>query len=384
MKVQGSTALWIMAIAIIGVFVITTVIAPGPVGSPNTNNNDGASSTTGSASDYYTPTAMPSTLGNMDEGDTANITLSASPQSGATGQIGWAWAFMIDADVSLAGEFELYYGSVPVSWYSAGSSGIVGLGQRITPGQGGTAVPATTSITLNIGVPGNFTLKAWIVKVEDNNNLNPSGLEARSGVLSMDLTVGDENTDELRPSITLNQTLSRTTPGAVFRNQNIDFTLRDSAVASGRWDDRISDVVIVERNGIGVGDVIGNVGLSRITWSDEGDRLVGTLRTADPFSGQADRETGSWTISIRLNFQAAGNYVVRAQAINADSDDVITSSNSLNIQVAGTGGSTLPSNATGTNNVPTNVTANATVSMPVSTSISTPTSPSNRAGTGNR
>lgn len=336
--VDRSVGLWVVTLLILGVFAAAAVITPQviqPNGEPGGNGTDGPITRTGM--DYRQP-VLRERPGEMEEDLETALNISAQPDREVLQEGGkWVWTFsVVGSEMSFDDATIRYSDDGYVGWMSSPGSGMLtGFGPRFEQGPGAAMTPAELEFNITIYKPGSFTLRIWIMDQEaigEGGLPSPSSSLARSTELIVPLTVEEPPP----PKVTVEQSLVGPSGEQPLR-QYIDLEVSDRADRGDtEWDGTVVDYISLEREGITIADVTGRastglIGRTAIMWEQQEDRLVGQLRSTEPYGGLIDRT--EWTIDVELRFSTGGNYTVTVWAADGDTGEVISERTSIDLVV---------------------------------------------------
>lgn len=323
------SALWIVTLLILGLFVAVAAITPSAIPDLDPGGDTGA---VREGADYKRPVVR-TPMDKMIEDEELVMRLASEPEKGFLVEGGdWVWAFSLEGGLGTDGATIRYGGDKYVGWMSApGSGAIAGFGPRFTQGPGSAMSRAEAEIALNILEPGTYTFKAWIMDQRAMGAGMPTSASplARSADLSVRLTV--DSAEE--PFVRIEQTLTGPS-GVQERNRSMELKVADKADRGDTdWSGTVVDHIAIEKEGIKASDVIGRTTspLSIIRWEQQDGRIVGRLKTTSPFSGRA--ELTEWSIDVQLRFAAGGTYNVTTWATDGSSGDIVSGISSMTIQV---------------------------------------------------
>jgi len=155
---------------------------------------------------------------------------------------------------------------------------------------------------------------------------SPSSAYARSSELIVPLTVRKAPD----PMVEVTQSLVGPS-GEQGLNRYITLRVTDRADRGDTdWDGTVVDYIAIEKDGIKASDVTGRAG-STIVWEQQDDRLVGKIKTTEPYSGRIPKTT--WTTNVDLRFAVGGDYEVSTWAADGNSRDVVSDIVSITISV---------------------------------------------------
>lgn len=345
-----SVLLWVVTLLVIGTFAAVAVITPGMVNpsdsSPGNENQDQVRE----GLDFGIP-AFSRPLETSDEDVGTTLEIIAPPEHDfLEGGGRWVWVFSIigngitPADLTMtypAGEAMKY-----VSWMSVPGSGVVtGYGPLITQGPGVTMTAAATEVNLTVYKPGDYTLRVWIMDQE------ATAVEGIPSVFSPH-TRSPELLSAVKveeyvpppppePESAVNVTLSLSSSASEVRvGQRSRFTVSEEVSRSSTdWKGTVNDMIIVEKEGIGLGDVEGRVastlGFSDIEWIDGGDHLIGRLKSTTPYGSLSFLDRTRWTTTFELTFDTPGSYRVVLWAEDGGNGAVVSNEATMVISVIG-------------------------------------------------
>ncbi len=333
MRGKGSSGLWLLVIGLIALFMVATMVAPALIdqtrgGASSGTNSDGKNLQTLM---FNTPTITLGT-GAMVQGKGAAITFRATPVTNTTGDGGsFAWLISIEGASGQGNGFQTYYGERLVQWFAGQNGAIVGIGPRFTQGPGAVSVEVSTSLSMVPNMAGNFILKAWIAEAKDLLSLDPTNLKARSPVQSLSFQVAEK----VSTGVTLVQSLSG--PASAREDSYVEYALSSQAQATGKWKSSIISYIAIAKSGIRSSDVRARVttdlGSQYITWTDSGDRLVGTLSISSPFQGVGNYESAEWTTSMEIEFRTSAKYTIECWSVESGTEKALSSPVTQDVEV---------------------------------------------------
>ncbi len=366
MKGQGSSGLWLLVIGLIALFMVATMVAPALIDQTKGVTSNGADdSDNGSQVLKFNSPIIVLEKSTLEQGGSTRLTIRATPETPTTeGGGSFAWIISIDGSKGQGGDFFVYYGEQMVQWFAGQNGAIVGIGPRFTQGPGAASVEISTSLSVVANAAGSFALNAWVAEAKDLVSLDPTILQARSPVQSQSFQVAEK----VAIGATVVQTLSG--PTSAKEDSYVKFTLTSQAHATGKWKSTITDFIAITKSGIRSSDVLARVTTDRasrsISWTDSGDRLVGTLASSSPFKGTENSESAQWTTSFELEFTTSANYKIECWSVESGTEKVMSSTISHDVEVKKTITTTPVINTT------TPSTSNATVT-PTAPVVNTPT-----------
>lgn len=325
MASKGYGNLWIMAIGLIGIFVLATVIAPEFTGHGNAGGKDGwnADMPSGEAI-FHVPTTTLSSSG-LKASQAVPFMVYASPVEKTTGKGGiFAWVFQLDGANGAKDAADLRYndGASAVAWYSGSSGANVGVGPRFVQGPGAVSMDQSSSMSIALKEGGQYTLRIWMASSSSVSDTNPSNYTSVSPMVKITLNVEKP----VHSSVSVTQSMS--VPSNITEGQWSDLSITNMATGTGGWSEPIGLYVAVEKEGIKLSDVTIRVsagsGYSFPSFTAQGDRLVALINTRTPLTGSADPESVSWTTAFQLSFGSAGNYTLTSWAEDRKSGDDLT------------------------------------------------------------
>lgn len=333
MKGQGSSGLWLLAIGLIALFMVATMIAPALIhtntGGTGTNGGNGSQ-----ALSFKTPTVV---LGSstVEQGGTTDLSVRATPDSATTGDGGsFAWVLRIDGANGQGNSFQVRYGDQIVQWFAGDNGALVGIGPRFTQGPGAASVEVQASFSVAPAQAGSFVIKAWIAVAKDLVTLDPTNLQACSPVQSQTLQVSEK----IVASASVLQSLSG--PASAREVIWSRYTLSSQGHATGKWKGSVTDYIAISKGGIKASDILARVITDRttryITWTDTGDRLVGTLQTSTPFQGTANSESADWATSFEIQFRNPGSYKIECWSVETSTGKALSSTIGQTVDVGKT------------------------------------------------
>jgi hypothetical protein len=331
--VERSAGLWAVTFLILGLFVAVAVISPTTIPDIDAPGGDGGG--TGKIIDFKAP-ILRASVGEMEEGEASKVRVSSQPERAFLEEGGsWVWTFsLIGKELGLDDATLRYGDGSYVGWMSVPGSGVItGYGPRFMQGPSSATSPAEVEFDLTIFASGSFTLRAWIM---DQKAMSEAGLPvptsplARSADLIAPLTVKEPED----PWVKVEQGLSGPS-GVQKRNSTVDVKLTDEVDRGDtEWEGTVVDYIAIERDGIRASDVSGRVTSSprsTIVWEEDGDRLVGRVKSTSPFSGRIDQT--EWSIDIELRFAIGGTYKITTWAADGVEGDVVSGISSIDIRV---------------------------------------------------
>jgi hypothetical protein len=373
MRGQGSSGLWSLVIGLIALFIVATIVAPSITsqirdGVSTGPNSDGS----GTQALFFKVPAIVLASTNIEEAGGTNITVRATPAASTTGGGGsFAWILSIDGANGQGKDFPVTYGDQLVKWFAGENGSIVGIGPRFTQGPGAASMEASATFSIVADLAGSFTLKAWVAEVKDPNTIDPTNLKACSPVQSQSFQV----TAKTSQGVTLVQSLSG--PDSARMNSYTTYSLTAQAHATGSWSSPITTYIAVTKSNIRSSDVLGRVTTDRsyqsISWTDSGDRLIGTLTTSSPFQGAKGSESAEWTTSFELEFRTTAQYTIECWSVVSGTEHALGSPVTHDVDVRRTLSTTEETSAT----APTTTVSTAPVVVP-----STPVVSGSAAGDG--
>lgn len=334
MKGQGFGRLWIVALGLIGLFVIATVVVPGLTDQNQTGNNrDADDQTSREGLRFNAPTTTLTSLVKT-VGESVDFTVSASPVSATTGKGGdFAWVIVMDGTDIRNGAAILTFEQQLVQWYSGEGTSAIGMGPRFTQGAGATSMNVTATFTLTMISSGSYTFRIWLADARDLPLTDLGNLTAVSPARWVSFEVDPAS----NPTIDLVQTLS-SPAGSLDLTTWSPASVIDQAVTSGGWTGTVVDYLAISKAGIGSVDVQVRVPTSTgyyfLSWRDTGDRLVGELTRTSLSAAATTDVPRNWSVSFDLYFVTSGSYTVEAWAADLSSGSVLSQINAANIVVS--------------------------------------------------
>lgn len=334
MKGQGFGRLWIVALGLIGLFVIATVVVPGLTDQNQTGNNrDADDQTSREGLRFNAPTTTLTSLVKT-VGESVDFTVSASPVSATTGKGGdFAWVIVMDGTDIRNGAAILTFEQQLVQWYSGEGTSAIGMGPRFTQGAGATSMNVTATFTLTMISSGSYTFRIWLADARDLPLTDLGNLTAVSPARWVSFEVDPAS----NPTIDLVQTLS-SPAGSLDLTTWSPASVIDQAVTSGGWTGTVVDYLAISKAGIGSVDVQVRVPTSTgyyfLSWRDTGDRLVGELTRTSLSAAATTDVPRNWSVSFDLYFVTSGNYTVETWAAELSSGSVLSQINAANIVVS--------------------------------------------------
>ncbi|OPX65489.1 MAG: hypothetical protein A4E29_00046 [Methanomassiliicoccales archaeon PtaB.Bin134] len=334
MNGQGFGRLWIVALGLIGLFVLATVVVPGLTDQNQTGNNrDADDQTSGEGLRFYAPTTTLTSLVKT-VGESVDFTVSASPVSATTGKGGdFAWVIVMDGADIRNGAAILTYDQQLVQWYSGEGTSAIGMGPRFAQGAGATSMNVTATFTLTMISSGSYTFRIWLADARDLPLTDLGNLTAVSPARWVSFEVDPAS----NPTIDLVQTLS-SPAGSLGLTTWSPASVIDQAVTGGGWTGTVVDYLAISKAGIGSVDVQVRVPTSTgyyfLSWRDTGDRLVGELTRTSLSAAATTDGPRNWSVSFDLYFVTSGSYTVEAWAAELSSGSVLSQMNTANIVVS--------------------------------------------------
>ncbi len=334
MKGQGFGRLWIVALGLIGLFVIATVVVPGLTDQNQTGNNrDADDQTSREGLRFNAPTTTLTSLVKT-VGESVDFTVSASPVSATTGKGGdFAWVIVMDGTDIRNGAAILTFEQQLVQWYSGEGTSAIGMGPRFTQGAGATSMNVTATFTLTMISSGSYTFRIWLADARDLPLTDLGNLTAVSPARWVSFEVDPAS----NPTIDLVQTLS-SPAGSLDLTTWSPASVIDQAVTSGGWTGTVVDYLAISKAGIGSVDVQVRVPTSTgyyfLSWRDTGDRLVGELTRTSLSAAATTDVPRNWSVSFDLYFVTSGDYTVETWAAELSSGSVLSQINAANIVVS--------------------------------------------------
>jgi hypothetical protein len=325
MASKGYGNLWIMAIGLIGIFVLATVVAPEFISHGNAGGKDGWNSDMPSGEAiFHAPTTTLSGFG-LKANQAVPFTVYSTSIEKTTGKGGiFAWIFRLEGAGGAKDVAELKYGdgSSSVAWYTGSGGAIVGVGPRFVQGPGAVFLDQSASMSLTFKEGGKYTLGIWMASSSRVSDIDPSNYTSVSPMAKISLNVEKP----VQTSVSVTQSMS--VPSNITEGQWSDFSITNMATGTGGWSEPIGLYLAIERKGIKVSDVTIRVsagsGYSFPSFSRKGDKLVALINTRTPLTGSADPESVSWTTSFQLMFGSSGNYTLTSWAEDRRSGDELT------------------------------------------------------------
>lgn len=334
MKGQGFGRLWIVALGLIGLFVIATVVVPGLTDQNQTGNNrDADDQTSREGLRFNAPTTTLTSLVKT-VGESVDFTVSASPVSATTGKGGdFAWVIVMDGTDIRNGAAILTFEQQLVQWYSGEGTSAIGMGPRFTQGAGATSMNVTATFTLTMISSGSYTFRIWLADARDLPLTDLGNLTAVSPARWVSFEVDPAS----NPTIDLVQSLI-SPAGSLDLTTWSPASVIDQAVTSGGWTGTVVDYLAISKAGIGSVDVQVRVPTSTgyyfLSWRDTGDRLVGELTRTSLSAAATTDVPRNWSVSFDLYFVTSGDYTVETWAAELSSGSVLSQINAANIVVS--------------------------------------------------
>ncbi len=334
MKGQGFGRLWVVALGLIGLFVLATVVVPGLADQNQTGRNkDANDQTSGEGLRFNAPTT---TLTSMVKtvGESVGFSVSASPVSATTGKGGeFVWVIVMDGPDIRNGAAILTYDQQLVQWYSGEGTSAIGMGPRFTQGAGATSMNVTATFNLTMISSGSYTFRIWLADARDLPLTDLGNLTAVSPARWVSFEVDPAS----NPTIDLVQSLS-SPAGSLDLTTWSPARVIDEAVTGGGWTGTVVDYLAISKEGIGSVDVQVRVPTSTgyyfLSWRDTGDRLVGELARTSLSAAATTDGPRNWSVSFDLYFVTSGNYTVETWAAELSSGSVLSQINTANILVS--------------------------------------------------
>ncbi|NLT38430.1 MAG: hypothetical protein GXX95_09785 [Methanomassiliicoccus sp.] len=331
MKGQSFGRLWIVALGLIGLFVLATVVVPGLTNPGQTGNNrDADDQTSGEGLKFNAPTTTLTSLVKT-VGESVDFTVSASPVSATTGKGGdFAWVIVMDGTDIRNGAAILTFEQQLVLWYPGEGTSAIGMGPRFTQGAGAASMNVTASFNLTMISTGSYTFRIWLADASDLPMTDLGNLTAVSPARWVSFEVDPAS----NPTIELTQTLSFPS-GSVGLSTWSPASMTDQVATGGGWTGTVVDYLAISKAGIGSVDVQVRVPTSTgyyfLSWRDTGDRLVGELART-PLSAVASAEGArNWSIGFDLYFVTSGSYTVETWAAELSTGSILSQINTANI-----------------------------------------------------
>ncbi|MDW5562797.1 MAG: hypothetical protein SA339_06180 [Methanomassiliicoccus sp.] len=316
-KSKGYGNLWIIAIGLIGAFVLATVIAPQLTGHGQTNSNNGWNTDMPSGQAVFSAPNTTLSGSGLQINEVADFSAYASPVEDTTGSGGvFAWIFQIDGAGGNLGVANVGYdgGASSVEWSNASSGAIVGVGPRFVQGPGAVSMGVSSALSISMTAAGTYTLKIWIASTHTNtSDIRPSNYTSVSPMVMITLNV----VKPTNSSVSVDQEMS--VPSSdIARGQWTSFIVTTTATGTGRWSEPITIHIAIEKKSIKLSDLSLRVNTGSSYTSpgrtDEGDRLVASIATVTPLTGRSDPETGTATTVLQINFTTSGSYELTSWA----------------------------------------------------------------------
>jgi hypothetical protein len=331
MKGQGFGHLWIVALGLIGLFVLATVVVPSLTNHDQTgSNSDTDDETSGEGLKFNAPTTTLTSLVKT-VGESVDFTVTASPISTTTGKGGeFTWVIVMDGTDIRNGAAVLTYDQLLVQWNSGEGTSAIGVGPQFTQGAGAASVNVSASFTLTITSSGSFTFRIWLADANDLPSTDLGNLTA----VSPARWVGFEVDPASNPTIVLTQALSSFS-GSVDLTTWSPASITDQALTDGGWTGTVIDYLAISKAGISSVDVQVRVptstGFYFLSWRDAGDRLVGELTRTSLSAAAISDDPRNWSVTFDIYFITSGSYTIETWAAELSSGSVLSQINTASI-----------------------------------------------------
>ncbi len=336
MASKGYGNLWIMAIALIAVFIIATVIAPELTGHGQTSSDNGWNTDMPSGEAiFYAPTTTLSASG-LEVNKVVDFSVYARSVANTTGKGGiYAWIFQLEGANSQLDLAQLKYdsGASSVVWSPGSNGAIIGVGPRFIQGPGAVSMDVSSSLSLALTQAGKYTLDIWIATSSSTTDIKPGNYTSVSPMVKITITTAQSAT----PQVSMSQSMSVPSTTVQSGEWN-DFSTMTSATGTGGWSDPVDIYIAIAKKNIGASDVSLRVsngnGYSNVSFTDQGDKLVAVISSTTPLTGSKDPESTSWTTSFQLSFNSTGTYVLTSWAKDSSTgkDLTISTYDSITVQ----------------------------------------------------